>query len=66
METFTVIVEETVCSEFLVEAENEDEAWLLARRRYRDGEYVLEPGELTGARLCVVDASGNAEAWEPM
>ncbi len=46
MKKFNVVVEETVVGNFVVEAENAEDALELARRNYREGTFVLEPGEV--------------------
>ena len=64
MAAFTVIVEETICQEFVVDASDAEDAATIARQRYRSGEFVLEPGELQSARLCVLDERGQMTGWE--
>ena len=64
MPTYEVLIEETVSGSFLLEASSADEAAEAARRSYRSGELVLEPGELLGARLCVVGEDGMGGLWE--
>ena len=43
---YTIIIEETVSEAFTLEAEGEKEALEEARRLYRQGKWVLEPGNL--------------------
>lgn len=43
---YTVLIEETVSQEFTVSAASEAEARRLAEEKYRNGEFVLEPGNL--------------------
>ena len=43
---YIVTVEETICQDFELEANTEDEAIELAKRKYSAGELMLEPGEL--------------------
>ena len=64
MQTFEVLVEETTSGSFIVEAASAGEAMEAARRAYRSGELVLEPGELTCAQLCVAGKDGACGAWE--
>ncbi len=64
MAVFTVIVEETICQQFVVDATGVENAAAIARQRYRSGELVLEPGELQSARLCVLDERGQMTGWE--
>lgn len=49
-----MIIEETVSDKFEVEAETETEAIDVAIRKYKVGDFVLEPGELQGKRVAIV------------
>lgn len=48
---YTIIIEETVSEEFTLEAANEKEAMEEARRLYRQGVWVLEPGNLLDVKF---------------
>ncbi|WP_418466351.1 DpnD/PcfM family protein, partial [Dialister succinatiphilus] len=52
---YTIIIEETVSEEFTLEAANEKEAMEEARRLYRQGVWVLEPGNLVEVRFQVLE-----------
>ncbi|MDO4832219.1 MAG: hypothetical protein Q4A45_02290 [Clostridia bacterium] len=43
---FIVAIEETVVSEYEVEADDEDEALIRAEKMYQKGFFVSEPGEV--------------------
>lgn len=58
MKKFKVCVEETVSDEFEIEASDEKEAMEIAKTRYRNGEFVLEPGNLEDVRFGIVKCSG--------
>lgn len=64
MPVYEVVIEETLSGSFLLEAPTADEAAEAARRSYRTGELVLEPGELLGTMLCVVGEDGTCGPWE--
>lgn len=64
MPTYEVLIEETLSGSFLLEAPTADEAAEAARRSYRAGGLVLEPGELLCARLCVMGEDGTCGPWE--
>lgn len=51
--TFTVTIEETVDQDFEVEAVDGEEAMEIAEEKYNNGEFVLEPGNVT-ARLMAI------------
>lgn len=52
---YTIIIEETISEELTLEAENEKEALEEARRLYRQGAWVLEPGNLVEVRFQVLE-----------
>ncbi len=52
---YTIIIEETVSEELTLEAENKKEALEEARRLYRQGAWVLEPGNLVEVRFQVLE-----------
>lgn len=54
MPTYEVIIEEAASGTFRAEAPTADEAAEAARRSYKAGELVLEPGDPLGAKMCVV------------
>ncbi|WP_455042517.1 DpnD/PcfM family protein [Leptotrichia buccalis] len=47
MKKFKIIIEEHVSEEFEVEAENMEEAFNIAEKKYYSGEFVLEPGNVS-------------------
>ena len=52
---YTIIIEETVSEELTLEAENKKEALEEARRLYRQGKWVLEPGNLVEVGFQVLE-----------
>lgn len=52
---YIIIIEETVSEAFTLEAEGEKEAMEEARRLYRQGAWVLEPGNLVEVRFQVLE-----------
>jgi len=58
MSKFKVLIEEVVSQEFAVEASSPEEALRLAEDSYRQGEIVLEPGNLEQVSMKIV---GDAE-----
>lgn len=51
MRKFMVTIEETVSQDFDVEANSQEEAIKIVRDKYRNGEFVLEPGNLEQAQI---------------
>ena len=55
MKKYNVMIEETVWQTFEVEADTYEEAKELAAQKYREAEFVLEPGNLDTTRMHIVD-----------
>ena len=62
-EIYKVYIEETVCQMFEVEASDEDEAAEIAEEKYNNGEFVLEPGELTSKQMMIEMPDGEQTSW---
>lgn len=58
---FQVTIEETVVECFDVYAKNIDEAVLIAENKYKNGEFVLSPGDVTNKRIFVIDKDADLE-----
>ena len=52
---YTIIIEETVSEEFILETKSRKAALEEARRLYRQGAWVLEPGNLVEVRFQVLE-----------
>lgn len=63
MKSYFVTIEEQVSQTFEVKAENEQEARKTAEEKYRKGEFVLEPGEVTARRMMVTEPNDAEEIW---
>lgn len=48
---FEILIEETISDIFYINAHTREEAVLLARQKYRQGEFVLEPGDLLDVKF---------------
>lgn len=57
---FNILIEETVSDTFHVNAKTREEALLIAREKYRRGEFVLAPGNLLDVKI----SSTNEEAMK--
>ncbi|MDD4125997.1 MAG: DpnD/PcfM family protein [Eubacteriales bacterium] len=60
---FVVVIEETVSDEFIVYAENESEALETAEQKYKAGEFVLEPGNVSFRQKALVEKSSKPLEW---
>lgn len=63
MPKYTITIEEMVSQDFEIEAATADEAMEIAEQKYRDGEFVLEPGNLVCTQMAITDPSNEATEW---
>ena len=55
MESFLVTVEERVSQDFVIQADSHEEAEELAQKLYKNGDLVLEPGNLLDVSFSATD-----------
>ena len=55
MESFFFIVEERVSQDFVIQADSQEEAEELAQKLYKNGDLVLEPGNLLDVSFSATD-----------
>lgn len=55
---FKITIEEHISQTFEVEAADIEEAMEIAEEKYNNGEFVLEPGELTAKLMMAEDEDG--------
>lgn len=55
MKKFNVTVEEKVSQDFVIQADSQEEAEKLARKLYKNGDLVLEPGNLLDVSFSATD-----------
>jgi len=63
MKTFMITIEEHIDQTFEVEANNIEEAMRIAEHKYNNGEFVLEPGEVSAKLMMADDGDGNCTEW---
>lgn len=61
MKRFVVGIEEIVTQEFVVEAENASEAIHIAEIKYKNGDFILSPGELQSKRMAIIKPNEKTE-----
>ena len=54
MKTFKILIEESVSDSFEVIAKNETDALKIAKEKYYNGEFVLEPGNLIDSKISII------------
>lgn len=60
---YSIIIEETISENFEIEAEDIDEALKVAKQKYKNGEIVLNPGNLIFKQISASDEKGNSVDW---
>lgn len=63
MSTYIVVIEETITQEFLIEAENAEQAAKIAEEKYHNGEFVLESGEVSFKQMAVNKPGDEVRNW---
>lgn len=60
-----ITIEETISQDFEIEAEDIKKAMELAREKYKDGEFVVEPSTPTVVLMHAITEDGEEETeWE--
>ena len=61
---FIITIEETVSQDFVVFADNDEEAKTIAIENYKNEEFVLEPGNLMAKQMAIhCDADDEITEW---
>lgn len=63
MKQYKIVIEELVVEEFDVEADNSDEAIIIAKEKYRDAEFVISPGEPQYKQMAIVSPVTEISKW---
>lgn len=63
---YFINIEETVNGVFEIEANTSEEAFDIARQKYRKCEFANEPGNLTCVRASVATKDREFEEWEEL
>lgn len=64
MKTYTIGIEEVVSGVFTVEAEEADSALDIAIAKYKNGEFVLESGQVHTRNIAVLEPEKEQTSWE--
>ena len=60
---YTITIEETVAKDFEIEARGADEAYEIAERKYKSGDFVLDPGECQFKQIAITKPSNECTEW---
>ncbi len=63
MKEYIIAIKETVVDSFTVHANSPAEALEIANEKYRSGEFVLAPGEVTFKQMSVMRPSSASTEW---
>lgn len=58
-----VTIEEHISQTFEVEAADTEEAMKIAEQKYKEGEFVLSPGDVTYKCMSADDGNGDCTEW---
>ncbi|MBR6810868.1 hypothetical protein IKM56_00285 [Candidatus Saccharibacteria bacterium] len=60
---YTITIEETVAKDFEVEADSAEEACETAEQKYKDDEFVLDPGECQFRQIAITKPGDERTEW---
>lgn len=60
---YTITIEETVAKDFEVKADSAEEAYETAERKYKSGEFVLDPGECQFKQIAITAPIDKVTEW---
>lgn len=63
MKKFIIAIEETVVEEFEIIAENAENAMRIAEKKYKNGEFVLTPGEAQFKQMSIINPEDESTEW---
>ena len=63
MKTFTILIEETIVQAFEVCADDAEAALEIAQQNYKDGVFVLAPGEAQVAQMRISEPANQVTEW---
>jgi hypothetical protein len=63
MKIFKIAIEEMVVDTFEVEANDAEEALQTAIEKYKNGIFVLEPGNVTSRQISIVKPNCEGNEW---
>ncbi len=63
MKKYTIAIEETIVKEFEVYAKDSEEAMKIAEKKYKNGEFILDPGEVQFKQMCISKPTSKVTEW---
>lgn len=63
MSEYRIMIEETVTDSFTVVAESAEAAKKIAEEKYKNCEFILEPGNLILKRMAILPSKSGCAEW---
>lgn len=63
MKKFVITIEELISQNFSVEANDAEEAMKIAEEKYKNNEFVLEPGNPVAKQMAIIGPEDEATEW---
>mgnify|MGYP004491986831 CR=1 FL=1 len=63
MRKYTIVIEDTAEKEFEVYADDSEEAMKIAEKKYKNGEFILDPGEVQFKQMCISRPENEVTEW---
>ena len=60
---YTITIEEAAVKDFEIEANSAEEAYETAERKYKSGEFVLDPGECQFKQIAITKPGNECTEW---
>lgn len=60
---FVITIEETVAQDFEVYADTAEEAMKIAEEKYKNCEFILEPGNLIAKQMAIINPDEEETEW---
>ena len=60
---YVFAIEESVVQNFTLYANDSEEAFELAEQKYKSGEFILEPGEVTHKQMAIMEPADEVTEW---
>lgn len=60
---YTITIEETNAKDFEIEAKSAEEAYEIAKRKYKTSEFILDPGECQYKQITITKPSSESTEW---
>lgn len=63
MKKYVITIEELISQNFVVEANDAEEAMEIAEKKYNNNEFILESGNLVTKQMAITEPENEATEW---